>query len=127
MLFRSNDKLATGNLTDEQTESYKKLRGQLETAKIRIDKNSRLDNQHKIEIVPELLSKIEDKAPTEFQKDIHFLSRDFMKDKERTETEIKLEKTKKNLQQQINRYEQRINAGDFAEAKKPITTTKDAE
>ena len=124
-----DDKLADKNIPDEQKKELVKLKQQLDASKIQIDENSRLSQKKVLDEGRYVLNSIKNgfKGDDGIRRELQKTLDKFDADKEETEQDIKLARTKQQYIRDIDEAQRKINAGEY-EDKQPIVLKKsDAE
>ena len=132
------EKIENSKLTDEEKASLTKLNGQLQASKIKLDTDSKFSHAPVVDNGLAVLKKVKSEFDRnikvgninvlgEFKRDLQQAIDKFGVDKDLSEQNIKLERTKDKYQRDIDEFKRKINAGEFED--KPIVslTKSDAE
>lgn len=132
------NKIDKGGLNEEQKSLLNKLNNQLDSAKVKLDTNSKISNAPVLDNGLTVLKKVKSEfdrniklkdvaALSEFKRDLQKAIDAFGTDKDKSEQDIKLQRTKGKYERDIEEFKRKINAGEF-EDKPIVTLTKsDAE
>lgn len=126
-----DDLIANGNLTKEQQSALTKLKGQLDASRIKLDPNSKLSQRAVVDNAENVLKKIysdfdkslgiRDMIPvSQIRKGLRQAIDKFNTEKEESEQNLKLQRTKDNLERGNAELQRKINAGEFNDEKVPI-------
>lgn len=135
---RIEESISKGDLSKSQEAKLRKLKDQVDASKVKLDPDSRLSQKdvldHGLTVLKNIQAefnksvKAEDaKAIGDYRRNIQSAIDMFGKDKEESEQNIKLQRTKDNLRSGNDEVQRQINAGEFQD-EPPVQLTKgDAE
>lgn len=133
------DLITKGDLSNEQIASLNKIKGQLEGSKIKLDENSKTSQKLVMDHAENELKKIKSdfdrslkvkdmSALSDIRKGLQQALTKFNSDKEESEQNLKLQRTKDNLERSNRELQRKINAGEYNDEKAPTILKKnDAE
>lgn len=131
------EKIETGDLSGEQKKLLTKLKNQLDAAKAKLDPTSKLSQDKVLEAAISAFKGIHSEFNRSSEKDIvkigdirrrlQKIADGFNSDKEESEQDIKIQRTKDRLKQQTTEYQRKLAAGEFEDNAPVILTKADAE